>query len=254
MKLTQQWLLCLGMFCLTQLGLGAEPPFPGKQTEWSGYQRFDFDQAGRNAIVVVPKQEAVGKPWLWRGEFFGAFPSVDQALLKQGYHVVYLNCANTFGSPDTLQRWNDFYDVLTKKYGFSTKPVLLGMSRGGLYVYRWAAQRPDCVGAIYGDAPVCDIKSWPGGKGTGKGAPGEWKRFLQVYELTEEQALAWKGNPIDLLEPIAKAKIPIIHVNGATDDVVPVSENSDILKERYQKLGGMIEVINKPMSDIIRTR
>lgn len=238
-------LVCVVSVLVSNDAIAAGDAFAGKQSQWSGYTRYDFDENGRAAIVVVPKEPAAGMPWLWRGEFFGAFPAVDVALLEQGYHVVYLNCANTFGSPDTLQRWDAFYERLTARHGLSKKPVLLGMSRGGLYVYRWAALHPDRVGAIYGDAPVCDIKSWPGGKGKGKGSAGDWMTFQKVFELTEAQALEWKGNPIDILEPIAKAKIPIIHVCGAADDVVPMDENTGILKTRYVALGGEFELIAK---------
>ncbi|MEO6183289.1 MAG: SGNH/GDSL hydrolase family protein, partial [Verrucomicrobiota bacterium] len=52
--------------------LGA--PFPGKRSNWHGYDRYDFESNGKPAIVVVPRQVLSGKPWAWRGEFFGAFP------------------------------------------------------------------------------------------------------------------------------------------------------------------------------------
>jgi pimeloyl-ACP methyl ester carboxylesterase len=223
----------------------APAPFEGKKSAWSGFDRYDFDFNGRAATVVVPKEPAEGRPWLWRGEFFGAFATVDQALLAKGWHVVYLNCANTYGSPDTMKRWEALYDDLTTKHGLSKKPVLLGMSRGGLYVYNWAALHPDKVGLIYGDAPVCDVRSWPGGKGKMTSTRGDWQNFLRIYNLTEEQAETWKGSPIDELEPIAKAKIPIIHVVGDADDVVPIADNTMILKERYEKLGGHVELIVK---------
>jgi len=54
----------------------------------------------------------------------------------------------------------------------------------------------------------------------------------------------WK-DPIDNLEPMAKAGIPILHVCGDIDDVVPMSENSDVVEKRYKELGGSIEVIVK---------
>ena len=39
--------------------------------------------------------------------------------------------------------------------------------------------------------------------------------------------MAWmQFNPIDILEPIAKAKIPIIHVVGDADNVVPPATKS----------------------------
>jgi pimeloyl-ACP methyl ester carboxylesterase len=221
-------------------------PIAGRHSIWEGYDCVRFVCDGRPATVVEPARAAAGQPWLWRGEFFGAFATVDKALLAKGWHVAYLACPDTFGSPETMRHWAAFYSQLTLQNGLSKRPVLLGMSRGGLYVYRWAAENPDAVGLIYGDAPVCDVKSWPGGKGKGKGSPRDWLLFEKVYGLTEEQAVRWAGNPIDLLQPIAMAHVPIIHVVGTADDAVPVAENTDVLRQRYEALGGHIEVIAKP--------
>jgi pimeloyl-ACP methyl ester carboxylesterase len=58
--------------------------------------------------------------------------------------------------------------------------------------------------------------------------------------------VAYKGNPIDRLAPLAKAGIPILHVVGDADKVVPITENSDIIEQRYKALGGKIHVIHKP--------
>ena len=119
--------------------------------------------------------------------------------------------------------------------------------RDRLYAYNWASQNPDKVVCIYGDAPVCDFKSWPGGKGKGKGSPGDWKSLLKCYQFKDEAAaLAWPSNPIDSLAPLAKAKIPLIHVVGDVDDVVPVAENTAIIEQRYKALGGEITVFHKP--------
>lgn len=226
-------------------GLLAAEAFPGKASEWKGHPRFDFTVADRPVTVVAPEKPAEGRPWLWRGEFFGAFATVDEALLNQGWHVVYMNCSDTFGSPDTMRRWAELYGLLTQKFELSHRPVLLGMSRGGLYVYNWAAAHPNEVGLIYGDAPVCDVKSWPGGKGKGQGSPHDWELFKQIYGLSERQALEWKLNPIDILAPIARARIPIIHVIGDADEAVPWDENTGVLKQRYEALGGHVELIVK---------
>jgi pimeloyl-ACP methyl ester carboxylesterase len=227
------------------LGSLALAPFSGARSTWAGFERADFTCDGRPAIVVAPRSPAPGRPWLWRAEFFGAFANVDEALLARGWHVAYLEHKNTFGSPETMRHWAAFYDELTRRHGLERRPVLLGMSRGGLYAYRWASERPETVGLIYGDAPVCDVKSWPGGKGKGKGSPADWALFLKTFGLTEAEALRWRGNPIDRLEPIARAKIPILHVVGDADDVVPLDENTRVLERRYQALGGQIEVIVK---------
>ncbi|MBI5761582.1 MAG: alpha/beta hydrolase [Planctomycetales bacterium] len=225
----------------------AAEPFPGKKSAWNGFDRFDFVVAGKTATVVVPKQVAAGRSWVWHGEFFGHKPAPDIALLGHGFHCVSLSVPDMLGSPEAVAHWNDLYRELTEKYGFSPKPALVGLSRGGLYCYNWAAANPDKVACIYGDAPVCDFKSWPGGRGKGKGSPRDWKLVLERFHFANDaEALAYDKNPVDNLAPLAKAKVPLLHVYGDADDVVPWDENTGLIAERYRKLGGEITLIAKP--------
>jgi pimeloyl-ACP methyl ester carboxylesterase len=184
---------------------------------------------------------------VWHGEFFGHKPAPDIALLEHGFHLVYLRVPDLLGGPPAVAAWNTCYRELTQKYGLSPKPALVGLSRGGLYCYNWAIENPQAVACIYGDAPVCDFKSWPGGRGAGQGSPRDWELVLQVYGFASEaDALAYPGNPVDRLEPLALAKVPLLHVFGDADDVVPWEENTGLLAERYRALGGEIELIRKP--------
>jgi lysophospholipase L1-like esterase/pimeloyl-ACP methyl ester carboxylesterase len=220
--------------------------FPGTLSMWHGFDRYDFDWQGIKATVVAPKEAAAGKPWVWHGEFFGHKPDPDVALLEKGFHIVYLKMNDTLGCPATVKTWTDFYQHLTQQYRFSKKPSLVGLSRGGLYCYNWAIANPGKVSCIYADAPVCDFKSWPGGKGKGPGDPRNWALVLKLWEFKDEsEALAYKGNPVDALAPLAKNKVPLLHVFGDADEVVPAEENTLLLAERYRGLGGTIELIAK---------
>ena len=213
--------------------------FPGTKTMWFGFTQHDFSVNGQSYCIVSPRKKASGTPWIWRAEFFGHEPQVDLELLKKGWHLVYfISAAGLYGSPEAVKRWNLCYDYLTKKYGFSQKVVLEGFSRGGLLIYNWAAQNPDKVACIYADAPVCDIKSWPLGKGDSKPCHINLQACLDAYGFNEEQALKSTGNPIDNLKPIAQANIPLLHVCGDADDIVPMKENTSILQKRYTELGG----------------
>jgi pimeloyl-ACP methyl ester carboxylesterase len=217
------------------------PSFPGTVSDYHGYVCHDFVVDSCAARVVEPRQAAPGHPWIWRAMFWDAFPSTDLALLNKGFHVAYIEVGNTFGCPDALKHWDIFYDQLTGTYGLSRYPALEGLSRGGLYIYRWAASHPDKVGCLYGDAPVCDFKSWPGGKGKSPGSPGDWAELIRDYHFTSEaEALAFTGNPVDesILRPLARAHLPIIHVVGDSDSAVPPVENTDLLRAQYLKLGG----------------
>lgn len=178
-----------GAVCLILLGsvaaaTAAEPaPFPGERNEWRGFTRYDFEVDGKPVLVVAPERAAAGRPWVWHGEFFGHKPAPDIALLKRGFHVVYMRVPDMLGSPKAVAHWNAFYKVLTEKYGFAKQAALVGLSRGGLYCYNWAAANPEKVACIYGDAPVCDFKSWPGGKGKGQGQPPRLETRPQVLRL-----------------------------------------------------------------------
>ena len=233
------------LFALTP-SLAAAESGDVKKSQWNGFERLDFTVDGRASHLIVPPKADVGKPWIWRTEFFGHEPQADIALIGKGFHVAYVNVQNLYGAPQALDAMDKFYEHVTREYGLMPKVALEGFSRGGLFALNWAARHPERVACIYNDAPVCDFKSWPGGKGKGKGSTGDWKRCLEAYGLTEAEALAYKLNPVDNLAPLAKHKVPLLHICGDADDVVPLEENTKLIETRYKALGGPITVIVKP--------
>ncbi|MDX2249586.1 MAG: GDSL-type esterase/lipase family protein [Bacteroidia bacterium] len=222
-----------------------ETSFPGEKDLWMGYERYTFTHAGKTSYVVVPKETAPGKPWVWRALFWGHEPQVDITLLSQGFHLVYNDVSDMYGSAAAVKQWNSFYKYLITRHGFSPKPVLEGMSRGGLIIYNWAIANPDKVSCIYADAPVIDFRSWPGGKMSAKGSPEDWEKCLKAYGLTEAKAMEYPS-VADRLKPLADAGVPLLHVVGEADDVVPVAENTAIVEKNYQQLGGKIKILSKP--------
>ncbi len=225
--------------------------YPGTRSEWFGYESYDFIFEGKGAKIVLPHQAAEGNPWVWRARFFGHEPQADLAMLEKGYSIAFLDATPLMGSPKSVAFWQRFYLYLTEEFNFSKKPVLEGMSRGGLYIMNWAIAYPDEVGAIYIDNPVLDFKSWPGGYGNGSRSEGDWNDVLASYGLTQEEAMAYSLNPIDnpAIKQLAEKKVPILAVCGDADRVVPFKENSAVLIEKYRALGGPIFLILKPGND-----
>jgi len=221
--------------------------FPGKRSTWFGFERCDFEVDGKAVLVVAPKVVAPGRPWVWHGEFFGHKPNPDIALLGRGFHVAYMSVPDMLGSPRMVKHWNAFYEQLTQRHGFAKKAALVGLSRGGLYCYNWATENAEKVACIYGDAPVCDFKSWPGAFGKGKRSDRDWQLVLKEYGFkSDDDARAYSKNPVDNLAPLAAAKVPLLHVFGDADEVVPWEENTGVVARRYQELGGSITMIRKP--------
>lgn len=224
--------LIIGLFVLLAFGCNSSKSFEDYK-----YERFMFND--RDAIIVVPDMKAEGNPWIWRPAYFGAFPSVDLALLEKGFHVVYYDLTHLYGCPRSMDLGTDFYSYVVRKYELSPKVTLEGFSRGGLFVFNWAEENADKVACIYVDAPVCNVFSWPGKESE------LWNDVLREWNLSDEDMENFTGNPIDNLQSIAASGIPIIAVCGDSDEIVPYKDNMALVYSKYTELGGKIEVILK---------
>ena len=214
-----------------------------KQSVWNGHVRYDFTFDGSHATIVCPDSVISGKPWIWRPAFLGAFPSVDKALLKKGFHVVFYDMTHRYGSPQAVEQGRKFYDYLLSAWHFSPKVTLEGFSRGGYYALNWAIANPDKVACLYLDNPVCDMFSWPGEKSK------LWNDFLKEWGMTSVDKDNFKGNPLDNLASLASQQVPVIAVCGDSDRVVPFRDNMKLIRDRYQQLGAPVELIIKPGAD-----
>ncbi|QEM11708.1 SGNH/GDSL hydrolase family protein [Mucilaginibacter rubeus] len=219
----------------------------GRTDTWKGFTRFNLNIGEYHAYYVSPVKPLPGNPWIWRASFPDWHTDIDSLLLAKGFHVAYVNVDDQYGSPAALQVWDRFYDYLVNEKRFAAQVCLEGVSRGGLYVYGWAKRNPDKISCIYNEAPVCDIKSWPGGKMSGQGDQKLWQQLLGIYHMTESQAMAYKDNPVDNLEGLAAFKVPVIHVIGPDDRIVPNSENTYVLAARYNAAGGSMMI--SPVTD-----
>ena len=100
----------------------------------------------------------------------------------------------------------------------------------------WAVRNPTKVAAYAGIYPVQNLRSWP----------MKWSLVatLRDFEMDEKTFIQRidEHNPIDHLAGMAKAKVPIFIVHGDSDKTVPLKENSEVVRDRYKKLGGKIDV------------
>jgi pimeloyl-ACP methyl ester carboxylesterase len=254
MNRTRCLLLSCLMLSLCGFAIAQQPGFDileraritGVHSNFHGYDCCDFLFEGHTARIVRPYKVAEARPWIWRARFWEHEPQTEIALLARGFHVVYCDVAELFGNPEAIRLWDLFYKMLTGA-GLCKKSTMEGLSRGGIYIYRWAATYPERVACVYADAPVLDVRSWPGGKGRSGGNPEEWERLKRNFGLrTEEEALAFKGSPLDFADSLARCGFPMLHVCGAADDVVPIEENTDIFERKVLAAGGSIKVIRKP--------
>jgi len=224
--------------------------FPVKLSSFYGYTCADFTFNNRACKIAQPKLAAKGHPWVWRALFWGHQPQADIALLQQGFHIVYCDVAELMGNDTAINAWNDYYKLLHKA-GLAKKAVLEGMSRGGVYVFNWAAVNKNKVAAVYVDNPLLNMQAWsePYMADTVKKA-GLYKLFLDFktsYGLTtNDQVRAFNGSPTDKVKQIVKAKYPILILCADEDEAVPPQTNTLLFEQKVKALNGDITVIHKP--------
>lgn len=197
------------------------------------------DKAAFLMPAPKPAKTELGKPWVWYAPAFNEkLPNqpdegwMIQRLHDKGIAIAAVDVGESFGSPKGRAVFTRLYEHMVKQ-GYSTKPVLLARSRGGLMFYNWAIEHPEHVAGVAGIYPVCNLLSYPGLK---KAAPAYG---MSEAELKENLA---KHNPIDRLAPLAKAKVPVYHIHGDTDKVVPLEDNSALFAKRYEALDGPVTV------------
>ena len=118
---------------------------------------------------------------------------------------------------------------------------MLGLSREGLDIARWAAANPGRVSCLYMDKAVTDFKSWPGGKlGVGKGSPSDWESLQTLYGFkTEAEAMAYKWNPIDLAAKLATEKVSAARRALDAGDLQALADATHALKSSAAGVGAL---------------
>ncbi|MFK7767555.1 MAG: SMP-30/gluconolactonase/LRE family protein [Mariniblastus sp.] len=203
-------------------------PLPGES--------FQLD--GHDAFVILPPDAKTDIPWVWYAPTLKGLPAQSEVwmfkkFLAKGIAIAGIDVGESYGSPKGRKLYSTLYDHLTESRNFRTKPCLLARSRGGLMLYSWAVEHPQSVGGVAGIYPVCNVTSYPG---VAKAA-GAFD--LTADQLTEQLK---QHNPIERLEPLAKAGVPVLHIHGDNDTLVPLEANSAILGERYKSFGGPVEI------------
>jgi hypothetical protein len=197
-------------------------PFKAPAGEESG-NLGESDKGQLRCVVVVPKKAAPGNPWSWRGVYWNHQPQAEVELLKRGFHIAYISVDPKPGSLTNLTmdelmdelgmsrraltEWDAWYAYLTGQYGLSKKPALIGMSRGGIFEYRWGTANPDKVSCIYADNPGM-----------------EHEGFQRLVDL-------------------ARADVPVFQVCGTLDPLL--GPYTSAIEAIYQQFGGRISMMIK---------
>ncbi len=211
---------------------------------------------GTVGFIIKPKGLIDSeRRWIWDSNLFLAVNWSDgggvvhrvpvEKALERGFHVVGIDVGASLGSPAGAEIYQNFYELVRAKYGLNQRARMIGHSNGGLITLGWAFRHPEQVDRVLGIFPATDLLSWPGidrVRGPGRITPAGLAYDLEDVNQDELPARLRQINPVDNLEPLAKAGVKIYHIHGTSDDVVPIGPNSVELGRRYRQLGGTFEL------------
>lgn len=203
-----------------------------------------FSVQGNPAFVIMPKQKPADggeTPWVWYAPVVGGVPGARHIwlftkFLEAGIAIAGVDVGESMGNPRGRAIYTALYGQVRKDHGLSDRACLLPQSRGGLMLYNWAVEddHPQHIACIAGIYTVCNFSSWPGVEAA-----------CEAYGMSRGELAAQlpKHNPIDRIASLAKARVPILHIHGDQDTVVPLESHSGELAKRYRELGGEAKVI-----------
>ena len=230
-------ILSLALFTIVTANSAELVITPGQKKLPMLGESFQID--GNDAFVILPSNtENTNIPWIWYAPTLTNLPGgaevwMFQQFLAKGVAIAGIDIGESFGNLEGRTKFSDFHLYLTTKRGFRQKPCLMARSRGGLMLYNWAVENPDLVSGVVGIYPVCNVASYPG-----------IPRAAAAYGMTptEFETVLTQHNPVDRLKPLAEAGVPIHHIHGDNDKIVPLEANSARLAERYRAFEGSVKI------------
>lgn len=210
-----------------------------KDIVWRGFSGVEFEFMGQPVNVIKPQGNPNGK-WVFKTEYFDAFPDTQIEFLHRGWHLVYNKNNNRWAEQEDLQRKVKLAEFISKNFGLDEKFVPIGFSCGGLYAVKLAALIPEKIQAIYLDAPVMNLLSCPFGFGNKTHPNVTEEEYTNCTGRTRVEMLSYREHPIDKMDILLENDIPIVLVAGDSDSVVPYEENGSLLDVFYKKNNGRI--------------
>jgi len=208
-------------------------PLPGEVMSIRGHTAFVLSAPS----MFLPPSKGKPIPWVLYAPTLPGLPGTEEQwmferFLEAGIAVAGIDVGESYGNAAGRVLYSALHEELVSRRGFARKVMLLGRSRGGLMTLSWAAENADKVAGFAGIYPVCNLASYPG---LTNAAPAFG---LKPAELGAELS---RHNPVDRLESLARARVPLFVIHGDQDRLVPLEANSGLVRSRYQALKGPFE-------------
>ncbi len=207
--------------------------------KYDGIYHLEFEFKGKKCIALMneDKSKRNGKAIL-KTEYFSAFPDFQNALVKKGYTLIFIENRNRWGTDEQIEDQYEFIKYASSELGIENKVITIGMSCGGMMSVLIAGKHPEVIKGLYLDAPVMNFLSCPARLGNAPDVhDGMWTEFENAWHMTKTELLSFRGHPIDYLDKLVENKVKIYMAYGDSDKTVPYEENGVALEKKYKESG-----------------
>lgn len=200
---------------------------------------IEFDFKGKKAIAVMLADESKrNRKTVFKTEYFGAFPNLQNEFVRRGYTLIFLENRNRWGTDSEIDDQIEFIDYASSELNISNKVITIGMSCGGMMSILIASKSPKHIQGLYIDAPVVSFLSCPARLGKASDVhEGMWQEFETAWKMTKSQLLTFSGHPFNKIDKLIENKIRIYMAYGDSDKTVPYEENGIAIERAYKENG-----------------
>lgn len=212
--------------------------------QWNGFrcERFEFE--GKQAILVFPDKADPHGNWALKTEYWNAFPQLETELVRQGFHLAYLQNETRFATRADCERKARFVRYLSATYGLRASCFPIGYSCGGAHAVNFAGYFPQCVVGLVIDAPVLNFCDYPGRLSDAECESVWEKEFVLAYPgITRASLLQCADHPLCRIPTLKERRIPILMLYGTEDQTVRYDRNGRLLELEYRDAPELLTVI-----------
>ena len=91
-----------------------------KEFDYFGFKGYDFDFLGGLGKIIKPNVKPNGK-WVYKTEYFDAFPNTEIEFLNRGYHLAYNKNFSRWAPDSDIEKKGEFIKFVSKEFNLDSK-------------------------------------------------------------------------------------------------------------------------------------
>ena len=90
--------------------------------KYDGFRHIEFYFKNKKCIVISLEDESkINGKTILKTEYFGAFPDLQNEMVRRGYTLIFIENRNRWGTPEQIEDQYEFINYVSGELGISNK-------------------------------------------------------------------------------------------------------------------------------------